>query len=181
MGRPRISLPVEEVIRLYKKYKSIVLVAEEFGVHPQTISARLVENGIKLDASKHATKAMRHRGGLVKWIRANPDVKLPRKPSEIAELTGLSIDQVKSYLYRRRKIADSMVGDLPDLSEVPLVLRDFETKEYVPTRSLVNIQVESDWPTMEYVVNGQDKNGKKYEFRIPITALRKKLLEVEVL
>lgn len=55
------------------------------------------------------------------WLVEHPDAVLPRGSSKaIARQTGLSIDEVKCYLYRKRKEAREAFRSLPDLRLVPL-------------------------------------------------------------
>lgn len=53
-----------------------------------------------------------HRAALVKWVKAHPDVVLPRGIKAVAAITGVSQDQVKTYLYRRRKRARLLMEDI---------------------------------------------------------------------
>jgi len=51
----------------------------------------------------------------VKWVRENPKTPLPRSVSRICQLTGCTEDQVKTFLYRRRKLVKSQIKQLPEL------------------------------------------------------------------
>lgn len=60
---------------------------------------------------------------MAKWIEANPGQRLPRGGKAIARLTGVSVDQVKTYLYRRRKTAKKMLAVLSQLiTRVPVAM-----------------------------------------------------------
>lgn len=59
------------------------------------------------------------------WIKENPGVVLPRKTSEVARITRVSPNQVKTYLYRRRRLAKSMMrAILRYAPRLPLPLED---------------------------------------------------------
>lgn len=53
-----------------------------------------------------------HRAALYKWVKAHPGVILPRGIKAVAAVTGISQDQVKTYLYRRRKKARLLMQDI---------------------------------------------------------------------
>ena len=54
-------------------------------------------------------------GGLSKWIKSHPGESLPSKVKEIVEQTGLTKDQVKSFLYRLKKRHNKKIKDIGDL------------------------------------------------------------------
>ena len=53
-----------------------------------------------------------HSGCLANWVKGHPGVLLPRSVSQIADLTGCTKNEVKSYLYRRRKFVKDKIGAL---------------------------------------------------------------------
>ena len=74
-----------------------------------------------------------HRAALVKWIRENPEVTLPRGIKDIARLTGISMDQAKTYLYRRRRKARQMMTTLAKwLPMTPVDLEDLLGRRVSP-------------------------------------------------
>lgn len=113
MAKPKIidqrrDLFIEKIWRAYQTHKSCRKVAEIYGMSYQTVRRYLKEAGYELQKpGGYHLKGKKvppfHYGCLAKWLRANPGVKLPRSPSAIADLTGCSLDSVKSYIYRRRK------------------------------------------------------------------------------
>ena len=48
-------------------------------------------------------------------MRENPKTPLPRGVSKICKLTGCTEDQVKTFLYRRRKQVKEQLATLPEL------------------------------------------------------------------
>lgn len=54
-----------------------------------------------------------------KWLKENPGVVLPRSTKGIARVTGCTCDQIKTYLYKRRKMKRSYIERMPNLLAVP--------------------------------------------------------------
>lgn len=115
MGKPKImqkrkDLFIEKVWRAYQSFGSCRKAAPYLGVSYQTVRRYLKEAGYELhkrggEHAKGKSIPSYHFGCLANWLREHPGEKLPRSPQDIAELTGCSLNAVKSYLYRRRKAA----------------------------------------------------------------------------
>lgn len=113
MAKPRIidlrsDLFIEKIWRAYQTHKSCRKVASLYGISYQTVRRLLKEAGYEIQQpGGHHLKGKKippyHFGCLAKWLRDHKGKKLPRSPKEISELTGCSIDAVKSYIYRRKK------------------------------------------------------------------------------
>lgn len=66
---------------------------------------------------KGGNSTNRKNGGLAKWIRSHPGETLPLKVSDIIEQTGLTKDQVKSFLYRMKMTHSKRLKKLGDIRE----------------------------------------------------------------
>jgi hypothetical protein len=106
-----------DLINLYKQLKTVKAVADHLGWHKQTVSSHLKKAGVSIKPGRRKgsvpVSKLHHYACLAEWIREHPDIKLPRNVEAIAEITGCTKDEVKSYLYRRRKIIQQRLRKLP--------------------------------------------------------------------
>jgi hypothetical protein len=92
--------------------------------------------------------------GLLRWVRENPNVKLPRSANAIAILTGCTQDQVKTYLCRQRRIARSFVDSMPPLRDLPITVLT-STKESLQLWDLTEYRFVIDhWSSVVTIVGG---------------------------
>lgn len=56
-------------------------------------------------------------GGMAKWIKAHPGESLQLNVKEIRDKTGLTKDQVKSFLYRLKKKHQKRIKNIGDIRE----------------------------------------------------------------
>lgn len=59
-------------------------------------------------------------------MRQHPETPLPRSVHQICALTGCTEDQVKTFLYRRRRDVKRILASLPDLKGRELELETTE-------------------------------------------------------
>ena len=178
-GRPRLSAShpklVARIIDLYKRTGNMRHVATELSISSWTVSKYVRLAGLAVPIKKNLIAGVRrHRSKLAEWIRENPNVKLPNTTKEIAKLTGLSIDTVRSYLGRRKMQAEAMKQDLPDLKEIPLLLLGDDGIHFA-TRTLKTCIVECDYRNYDYIVTGETWDGKRVSAHIKAKTLRNKL------
>jgi transposase len=136
------QIGADRVSATLKRFVSIRTSAKRLGVSHTALRRWMTANQIirvpsspeeKL-AARRAKAANKQRAALLLWIRENPEVTLPRKTSEVARITGVSRNQVKTFLYRRRRRAKSMMNTCAKyLSRLPVPLVDNEGK---PTTTL---------------------------------------------
>lgn len=59
-------------------------------------------------------------GGFAQWISKHPEIQLETtSPTEISNLTGLTVEQVKSSLYRMRRRHQERLHDIGDIRKLP--------------------------------------------------------------
>ena len=101
------------------------------------------------------------------WIKENPGRVLPRKTSEVARITRVSPNQVKTYLYRRRRMAKDMMRVIIRLApKLPLPLVDIME---VPLTSFAAREVYFMYDHWSLVVQMRvtDALGEKHVVSIP--------------
>ncbi|MHC5035394.1 MAG: hypothetical protein ACYTFZ_10195, partial [Planctomycetota bacterium] len=84
----------------------------------------------------------KHHSCLAKWLRENPNTPLPRKVKEIANLTGCKPNEIKTYLYRRRKELRDFVKKV-NFKEVKKVLHSVNGIPF-PARAIEHFQTSLD-------------------------------------
>lgn len=106
MGRPTIlkqrNLNINDIIATFDQTQSLVETAQAFDLSPKTVRSYLAKVGLTVKP-KRKRKKRHHYGCLARWLQANPDATLPLSVKEIAEITGCSANEIKTYIYRRRK------------------------------------------------------------------------------
>lgn len=158
---------IEEVATLYRSLGTIKKVAAHFNLSEKTIGKYLKTAGIETSRGRKKGKKIgpvKHHSALVKWVKENPDVELPRSITQISELTGCSVDTVKSYLKRRREDVLEYVENLPNLAEEKLLLYDVKGRP-IPTQAISWYIRSVDKYGLEIIIRAQLKNGKSYTFR----------------
>jgi predicted transcriptional regulator len=104
--RTRPDLSIERLVKTYHALKSARRVAAAVGIDHKTVTKYLREAGEKIndvgwsfvhDMDIHGTPR-RSTSPFAKWLRANPNVKLPRSYSKAAKLSGISADTIRRYI-----------------------------------------------------------------------------------
>ncbi len=120
-GRPRIKLPMEEVIKAYEREGSIRKVATEFGVTYQTVRVRLLRWGVKLRPMGNPISArVGNRGGSNPDAESNPGVSesppssIDARHRQILELEAKIVagDLNLKRAYERKKAAEKELAIL---------------------------------------------------------------------
>lgn len=131
------ALGVNRVSATLRRFGSIRRSSGQLGVSHTSLRRWMMANRIPKPLLSAEEKRVlrnekaqnRERAALLMWIKENPGVVLPRKTSEVARITRVSPNQVKTYLYRRRRIAKDMMRVIIRLaSRLPLPLVDIEEK-----------------------------------------------------
>ena len=115
----KMKIDLEKLKKRYLEIGKVKPLVKEFGYSDRSIRRYLNKVGIELKQGirKGSILNTRHFGCLSNWIRNNPKEILPTSPAEISEITGCSIDSIKSYLWRRRADLKKKVEKL-DLGKV---------------------------------------------------------------
>lgn len=88
-------------------------------------------------------------------------MKLPRRVKEISRITGITKNQVKTYLYRRRRNAKLMMKEIMRYApKLPLPLVDVEEKP-VTTLGSSKQQFEYDYWSLEVYYCFRDMAGRE--------------------
>ena len=109
------------LLGLYKREGSAERVATVLGMHPHTVRKNLRKYTLLKTGPQ---KGRRRWSAFAQWIKLNPEDVLPPSIAGIHELTGISKDSIKSYLYRRRKEAKKVIQSQPWLNGGTVLLTD---------------------------------------------------------
>ena len=112
------------------------------------------------------------RGGLVQWIKEHPDEHLPTKVKDIVELTGLTKDQVKCFLYRRKKRMVKRAKLLGNIAEWPGAI-GYEGQQDEPFwfKNIDKYKMSVLYQTGEVKIDATMKNGKRIVFKTTLSRL----------
>ena len=82
-------------------------------------------------------------------------------------MTGLSQDQVKTYLYRRRRVLKLKIRRILALvSKMRSVPFETENRDLVDLKNLDNLRFEFDHWGMQVWVMGQDEKKKMHRYKV---------------
>jgi molybdenum-dependent DNA-binding transcriptional regulator ModE len=125
------GLGQHRVLATLEMFGTIRMAASIMGVSHTALRRWMQTNSIPHpDAKGDGDAPLKHQGKrsssarLAKWLRKNPNVVLPRSTKKIASLTGCTCDQVKTYLYKRRKAKRALIEKMPDLLKIPALVQD---------------------------------------------------------
>jgi hypothetical protein len=128
-----------QMVKTYREEESLLRAADILGINEKTLRKYLDEAGIIRKQGPRAARSREvpewHHSCLAEFIKANPKVKLPRKYKDIVELTGCTLAEVKSYLYRKRKYVKDGMHRLPQPEMLNITLIDTEGIR-IPTRAI---------------------------------------------
>jgi hypothetical protein len=181
----RISLTPEKAEKAYRVFGSLRKAGEVLGVSYQSVRRRLKEGGVPIRPVGGAGLKGRkyiagHRGGLARFLRDYPGVKLPLDYEGIQKLIKetsgeeVSLDAIKAYIYRRRKAEKERMLSLPPLSTLPGTFR-LEDGRSVPYRSIQSVKLSLDYRTFEYLAEGKLRTGGSFSARLRFDLLKPSL------
>lgn len=160
----KLALIPATVVRMYLEEGTVRKVAKRLKCSIGTVSKylKLASFNVKENRPKASGRKIpsNHYGSLVKWIKNNPKTPLPVKIKDIVDLTGCSRDQVKSYLYRRRKIIKKQLEDY--LKKKPdIFLTDIDNRRF-PLKAVKEWRVEfgKDFHFLLYLTLFTDQKKK---------------------
>lgn len=147
---------------MYVKYGTIKAVADKLGVTDRTVKNWFREgdiHGMKHDTRKRPPEK---QDALLRWIRNNRGVKLPRSPTKISAITGIPIISIKSFFTRRRKKWMKWASKFPNLGTINVTLRAVDGT-YVPTRSIDEYFFKVDPYLLRFSITGRRKTGSLFK------------------
>lgn len=113
----------EMILKTYAQLTSVKRTAKVLGVCTRTVRRYLKAYGVSIRRGNVKGVKGKKWGKFPTWLRENRDKVLPRSIVKIAEITGCTKDQVKSYLKRERKRMRDFLRSLPDLKTFEFTLR----------------------------------------------------------
>ena len=131
LGRKPITdwITPRKLIAAYSVHKSAGKAARALGVSKPTMLRYLRQYGLEINPRggpwrKGMKLTRKSYSKFAQWLRENPDVELPKSPSKIAEITGLSSDTIRSYMKRLRNRIRERIKALPELREAEISAHD---------------------------------------------------------
>ena len=110
------KIDLEKLKKRYLEVGKVKPLVKEFKFSERTLRRYLNQAGIELKRGirKGSILNTRDFGCLANWIRTHPKEgwKNEAAPTEISELTGCSLNAVKSYLWRRRDLLRKKIKKL---------------------------------------------------------------------
>ncbi len=171
-AKSRNEVSPQKAVQAYKVFGSYRKAAEVLGVGYQVVRKHVKESGIPVKPSggswlKGKKYIAGHRGGLARFLRDFPDVRLPHEYESIQALikekTGeeVSPDAIRCYIYRRRKAEKERMLSLPDLRSLPGTFR-IEDERMIPFRSIESYHLSLNYHTFRYGISGKLRTGEEF-------------------
>lgn len=129
---------------MYEELGTLKAMSKKTGITTKTLKKYLDDAGVTVRRGfPRGTRVNpRHHSCLANWLRNNPDTPLPRKVKEISALTGCSRNEVKTYLYRRRKEIRDFINSI-NFRQIKQVLHSVDGTPF-PTRSIEYFETKLD-------------------------------------
>ena len=158
---------LEEFKQTFVEEKTILKTAKKLGVNRRTVRRMLDRYGLQVPpVGKPVGSRQPHHSAILKWVREHPDEKLPRSVKRISDLTGVSQNKIKTYLYRQRKRAKNAIRSLPDLRKLNAKFRA-PNGFVVPFRYIDHYEVLFDPWRLTYKLRMKiHGSGKMHVFRL---------------
>ena len=182
MGRlkllDKLEITLEDLVNEYEKVRTIKGVAKNYSCSERTVRRYLDKAGVTRQRGPDASTdlgAPYDRGCLGLWIKAHRAVAMPHSVRKITALTGCTKDEVKCYLYRKRRELRRLLSRLPRLDEVNIILPT--TAGYkVPTRAFQAYKLYlNKWSFTVKIVAWLKPGGKKVTIEVPASTLKNRL------
>lgn len=107
----------DQIVELYMLTRNLRQLEKDLGISRKTLSKILDRAGLALrpGRKKGTPNKMKdyHYSCLAEWLRKHSGIPLPRSIVKISQLTGCTKDEVKSYIYRRRRSIAKRLKKLP--------------------------------------------------------------------
>jgi hypothetical protein len=169
----RLSCIAEGVFTLrqlreaYKKCGSVRATAEYLGVSPTTVKkylkGGLLPRGRPIQPYLWKTAIASEVG---QWFELHKEERLPSHPKDIAELSGFTVNQVRRFLYSRRKAAESYLKTLPEPTSKVIIFRDIEGNQ-VPSSFIKAFTTEVKLSSLDVTLNVVLTVGGQRVIKIP--------------
>ncbi len=172
MKRLLSRITIDDLKALYETTVSISEIAQKFKVSNRTIRNHLKKAGVQIHRGpRKGSHCFPHHSCLAKWLQDHPQQILPRRISSIALLTGCSINEIKTYIYRRRKELREVAQKLPDLKTTSVVLTDVLGRR-IPAKAFQRYKLYLDKVRFQIVLKAELKPRGKATFVFSLIFLR---------
>jgi hypothetical protein len=143
---------------MYIKYGTIKKLADRLGVTDRTVKNWMKEGNIQGIVHPTRERKGKSMNAMKRWIAENPDVKLPRSPMQIAELTGIPLPSVKSFFVRRKVRLAKWLERFPDVRTLNVTFRSTDMT-YVPAQAIQDYEFKIDSYSLKIMMYGTRKTG----------------------
>lgn len=173
IGRPTIlernGITLDQIVEKFKELGSVRRTARFFDVSQQSIRTYLQKWPGELDGYRmRGEKRSRHYSCLAKWLRAHPDAKLPTSVKEISEITNCSENEIKTYLYRRRKRMRDEIEKVDLMKRPYRVLHDVTGWSF-PTAAIAHYEAKLDPISLLVKISLKSRSGGEHRMRVEFT------------
>ena len=167
MGRrsklEELGIDLEDIARAYGEFGTAKAVGRKYGISERTIRKYLQKAQILLVRGRRKGASLDHSSRFAQWLKDHPGYPLPRRVKEIAAVTGLDLNDIKTYLYRRRLRIQRYVETLPDLTQKNYLLEDIKGRK-IPSKAIRFYVVSIDKNTHRILIRALMKNNRPYMF-----------------
>ena len=167
MGRrtrlEELDLSLGDIEKAYERFQTAERVGRHFGISERTIRKYLKEAQVPMVRGRRKGASFNHFSRFAQWLKRHPNHPLPRRVKEISRLTGLDPNDIKTYLYRRRKAVQVFAESLPDLTQFNLLLEDTQGRK-IPSRAIRFYIVSMDRYTLCIIIRAMLNNNRPYRF-----------------
>ena len=161
----------QEIKDAYYECDTVVEAALKLGVHRKTLYNYVKKLGLP---KKHRVRRQTF-SKFIRFLRAHPEVTLPRNVADIAKISHCTKNVVKGYLYRRQNRIFQALNEI-DLLKQELVFTDDAGKR-IPTRAWKMYSFTIDRFTGDISITAWLKNDQTVMITTKLAEIRKLLNE----
>ena len=167
MGRrsklEELGIGLEDISRAYREFGTAKAVGRKYGISERTIRKYLQKAQVTLVRGRRKGDPFDHSSRFALWLKDHPRYPLPGRVKEIAAVTGLDLNDIKTYLYRRRLRVQRYVETLPNLTQKNYLLDDIKGRK-IPSKAIRFYVVSIDKNTHHIIIRALMKNDRPYRF-----------------
>ena len=111
-------------------------------------------------------------GGLARFIKLNPDIKLPTSIMEVVKITNLTRDQVKSSMYRMKLKHTNRIKSLGDLRNLPGAIK-LDSNNIFTFKDIISYSISHSFYNEDITIKALLGDKKSVAFKTTLSKLER--------
>ena len=165
---------VEKMKTLFKKSENTQELSEKLDISKKTCQRYLKDLDLHYPKGRPKGKISNNRktGGMAEWIKEHPGEMLSLNVLDITQQTGLTKDQVKSFLYRTKKKHSKRLRSIGDIRDYKGGLRGSQGTVFLFS-DIKDYSIKHSFLNEDLKIIMTLKNKEKVTFKTTLSILEK--------